>query len=53
MKRLKPFTRLFFLIFAIGLLAGCGGGGGSAAPVANPAAGSAWDQMAWDQGTWG
>jgi hypothetical protein len=42
------------LILAAGLyaVAGCGHdhGGGSGS---NPAAGSEWDEMKWDQGKWG
>ncbi|MBI3610176.1 MAG: hypothetical protein HY204_05685 [Nitrospirae bacterium] len=53
MKRLKPF--LLLLVFFAGLLAGCGhgGGGGGGAASPNPAEGSTWDQMGWDQGKWG
>jgi hypothetical protein len=59
MIRLTPFTGIFLMILALVLLTGCssGGGGGNGtvnkSPPANPAAGSTWDQMVWDQGQWG
>jgi hypothetical protein len=38
------------LVFSIGLMTACDGGGGSSS---NPAEGSNWDEMGWDQGKWG
>lgn len=37
-------------VIAVGLTA-CGGGGGNTPP--NPAEGSKWNQMFWNQGKWG
>jgi len=45
-----------FLVFIMALfLTACGGGGGGASdpPAPDPAKGSKWDQMEWDQGKWG
>jgi hypothetical protein len=58
MKRLKRFKAILLLtlILFAGLLSGCGGGGGGGgggAAAPNPAEGSTWDQMSWDQGKWG
>jgi len=57
LKRRKGFL---LLIVVLGLLTGCsggagggGGGGGIKTVPSNPAGGSAWDQMIWDQGQWG
>ena len=53
--KVVPFGRFSFwaimLLLCSGLLAGCGRGGGGGG--ANPAEGSNWDEMVWDQGTWG
>lgn len=54
LRRFKPFL-LLALVLCTGLLAGCdgGGGGGGGTTPPNPAEGSTWDQMGWDQGKWG
>jgi len=51
---------LLALALSGALLTACGGGGGggSGAPptggsTPNPAEGSNWDEMVWDQGKWG
>jgi hypothetical protein len=51
-KRLKRMSVLLLFILSAGLLSGCGGGGGGGAAATNPANGSTWDQMVWDQGKW-
>jgi hypothetical protein len=51
-KRLKRMSVLFLFILTAGWFSGCGGGGGGGA-APNPANGSTWDQMVWDQGKWG
>jgi hypothetical protein len=60
MKRLirfKLFKLLFLFILSTGMISGCGcgrgGGGGDGGGSPNPAEGSTWDQMGWDQGKWG
>jgi hypothetical protein len=48
-----------YMLTAVGLvlsltLLSCGrGGGDGGSPSPNPAEGSTWDQMGWDQGKWG
>ncbi len=45
---------LLFIAVLGGFLSGCGhGGGGGGGSASNPAEGSTWDQMKWDQGKWG
>ena len=54
MRILRFGPVLLFLILVQGGLLGCGqGGGGGDSPAPNPAEGSTWDQMKWDQGKWG
>jgi hypothetical protein len=56
MKRVRfGFVIVFLSVMLSGLLSGCGsgGGGGGGAASPNPAEGSTWDQMVWDQGKWG
>ncbi|MBI3609650.1 MAG: hypothetical protein HY204_02990 [Nitrospirae bacterium] len=54
-KRLRGGIGLLGLLLSLGLLYGCagGGGGGGGGSTPNPAEGSTWDQMGWDQGKWG
>jgi hypothetical protein len=47
--------RGFLILVLCGVMAGCGGGGGDGggdSPPPNPAEGSNWDEMVWDQGKW-
>ncbi len=48
-KLISPKALLLIVLTAF--LVGCGGGG-SGGGNGNPAAGSDWDSMVWDQGTW-
>ena len=55
--RFKPgpsrWTGTLLLLCTLALSA-CGGGGGAPPdPPADPATGTQWDQMKWDQGKWG
>jgi hypothetical protein len=45
----------FLLMLALSSCGGGGGGGSTQAPATPgaPASTSTWDQMQWDQGTWG
>ncbi len=45
--RARPIRLLCAVLGLCLLLTACSGGGGS-----NPASGSNWDQMNWDQGKW-
>jgi hypothetical protein len=49
---MKRLLFLLMLFLCPELLSACGHGGGGGA-AANPAEGSTWDQMKWDQGKWG
>ena len=55
-ETLEPYKPLAFLLCSLvlctGFLVGCGNDGGSGSSV-NPAEGSNWDEMVWDQGQWG
>lgn len=44
---------VFALALSSGLMTACGGGGGGGTTPPNPAEGSNWDEMGWDQGKWG
>lgn len=61
-KGAKRLTLILAALLLTALVTGCGGGG-AAAPTGttgntggaggvDPAKGSDWDQMAWDQGEW-
>jgi hypothetical protein len=53
-----PWGRILvslILMASLYAISGCGGGGGGGGSAAapNPAEGSTWDEMVWDQGKWG
>ena len=45
-------TLILGLLFLV-LFSGCSSGGGGGGTASDPAEGSNWDEMVWDQGTWG
>jgi hypothetical protein len=52
-----PWGRILvslILVTSLYTVLGCGhGGGGGGAAAPDPAEGSTWDRMVWDQGKWG
>lgn len=56
MRRYIRLLAMVIMLFCVGFMAiGCGTGGGddNTPPAPNPAEGSDWDSMVWDQGKWG
>jgi hypothetical protein len=47
----RRIVMVLVLVAGLYAISGCKHGGGGSGP--NPAEGSTWDQMKWDQGKWG
>lgn len=49
----KKLNRLTFVLFIIGFLSSCGGGGSDGGTTLEDTSTSEWDSMVWDQDDWG